>query len=58
MLGKHGCVIWASTPENLSLGVCEQQRCRPDLRSLISTFDILLLERIISKLATSKISQF
>ena len=22
-------IIWASTPENLSSGVCEQQRCRP-----------------------------
>ena len=52
--------IWASTWENLSSEVCEQQRRRPacpypqsDQRLCYS-----LLESIISKLATSEISNF
>ena len=44
---------WASTQENLSSGVCEQQRCR-----LISTFVIRLLESTLSKYASTKISMF
>ena len=47
---------WASSPENLSFTVCEQQRRRPV--RLISAFVIRLLESIISKLDTSKISLF
>ena len=44
-------IKWASTRENLSSQVCEQQRCR-----LISAFVIRVLESIISRLATSEIS--
>ena len=43
---------WALMQENLSSGVCKQQR-----RRLISAFVIPLLESI-SKLATSKFSSF
>ena len=49
---------WASMPENLSLGACEQQRqdqpAHP--RSLISAFVIRFFKSIISKLATGEIS--
>ena len=46
---------WASTQENLSSGVCEQQRRRP---ALSAPFVDRLLESIISRLATSKVSLF
>ena len=50
--------ILASSRENLSLGVCEQQRRRQPAHwpSLISPFVIRFLESIISRLATSEIS--
>ena len=49
---KHN---WASTRENLSSGVCEQQRsAQSDYSSLV----ICLLKLIIPKLATSDISLF
>ena len=49
--------IRASTQENLSSEVCEQRRRRQPAhtRSLISAFDIRLLESSISKLATGEI---
>ena len=47
--------IWASSQENLSSVLWEQQKVQT---SLISAFVIRLLERLISKLATSKISIF
>ena len=52
--------IWASSRENLSSGICEQQRTdQPEhLHSLICAVDILVLERIISKLANSEFSIF
>ena len=55
-----GKIIWASMQENLSSGFANNkgadQPAHPN--SLISTFIICLLESIISKLATSKISIF
>ena len=45
-------LIWATTRENLSLGVCEQQRCRPDCPSTQSD------QRYCIKLATDEISIF
>ena len=52
--------IWASTPENLSLGFKNNkgadQAAHP--RRLISTFVIPFMKSIISKLATSEISIF
>ena len=53
---KQTILILALTRENLSSGVCEQQRRRPD--HLISAFVIRLLESVISKLATSKFLSF
>ena len=47
--------------ENLSSGVCKQQKRRPvctSVRRLISAFVIHFLERIISKLAIGEISIF
>ena len=49
-------VIWVSSRENLSLGVCEQHMHRP--HRLISAFVIRLTESNISRLATSEISIF
>ena len=49
-------INWASWQENLSSGVCEQQRRRPACASAISALIVSLLESIISKLATIKIS--
>ena len=53
-------IKWASTRENLSSGVCEQQRCRPACASAQSDQRLCfrLLESIISKLATSGFSIF
>ena len=53
-------LIWASTLENLSSGVCEQQRRRPACASAQSDqrlrYSLFEKKRIISKLATSEIS--
>ena len=46
---------WASSWENLSYGICEQQRRRS--RSLISAFVVLCLDSVIPILAKSKISR-
>ena len=52
-------ITWAMMQENLSLGVCGQQRRRPDwVGLLISPFVVPLFEGIISRLATSEISIF
>ena len=53
-------IIWASTQENLSLVFANNKGADQPahLRSLISAFVIRLLERIISKHATSKFSIF
>ena len=50
---KHEHSYWASTRENLSSVVCEQQWLVGP-RSLISAFVIRVLDSIISKLATSE----
>ena len=52
--------IWASTRENLSLGVCEQQRRRPACASAQTDqlLCYLFLGSTISILATSEISIF
>ena len=55
--------IWASVRENLYLGVCKQANNKgadqpAHLRKLISSFIILLLESIISRLAMSELSIF
>ena len=50
--------VWATTRENLSSGVSEQQRADQAARILISAFVIQLLESITSRLATSEISIF
>ena len=52
--------IWASMQENRSSVVCEQQTRRPACASVQSDqcLSFHLLESIISKLATSKISIF
>ena len=52
--------IWAQSRENLSSGVCEQQRADQPAhpRSLISAFVIHSLQSIISRLATSQILSF
>ena len=52
---------WASTHENLSSVVCQQQRRRPACPSPKTDQCLcysLFLERTISKLASSKISMF
>ena len=53
-------IIWATTGENLSSGVCEAQSCRPACTSV--QFDqrlcFRLLESIISRHAMSEISSF
>ena len=49
---------WDTMQENLSTGVCKQKKGADQPAhglSLISTFAILLLDSIISKLATRKI---
>ena len=53
-------VIWASTQETLSSGVCEQHKHRPACAysSLISAFVIRFLESIKCKLATGEFSNF
>ena len=57
---KEVCIIWAPTRENLSSGFANNTGTDQPAhtRSLISAFVILLLESIISRLATSKISMF
>ena len=45
---------WVSIRENLSAGICEQQRHRPACAHAQS--DLRLLESIISRLAMSEIS--
>ena len=50
MANKYHCNKWASSQENLSSGVCEQQ-WHP--RSLISAFVIRFLKSIICKIATA-----
>ena len=50
--------IWASTRENLSSGVCEQQRRTSACASGQSDQCLYYSESIVSKLATSEISFF
>ena len=57
-LSVHAYIIWASTPENQSLGVNKGADQTAHLRSLISAFVIHLLERIISGLVLSGILIF
>ena len=53
-------IIWASTRETLSLGVCEQHRRRPACASAQSDQRLFFcfLESIICKLAAGEISIF
>ena len=53
-------MIWASTRENLSSGVCEQHRCRPACASAQTDQRLIIrfLENIISQLAKSEILFF
>ena len=53
-------MIWASMQENLSLGFVNNKGADQPahMRRLISTFVVHFLECIISKLATSEMSQF
>ena len=53
-------IIWASTQQNLSLGVCEKQRHRPACASAQSDQRLCFrfLESIMSKLATCSFSTF
>ena len=57
---NYNNINWASRRENLSLGVCKNkganQPAQP--RRVISAFVFHLLESIISRLATRKISIF
>ena len=59
IVGNHMFGLkWVSTRENLSRGVCEQQRCRPACASAQSDQRLCysLIGSIISSLATSEIS--
>ena len=54
------CFIWASTQENLSLGVCKQQRRRPACTSMQSDQCLCcsIFGNVYVKIATSEISIF
>ena len=53
-------IIWASTRETLSSGVCKQHRCRPACASTQSDQRLFIrfLKNIICKLAAGEISIF